>query len=177
MKQVEYRDIPGMPGYIVGDDGSVWSQWKSRGRCGHVIDANIRRRLKHKVDKRGYHWVRPMVSGRYFDRKVGRLVLEAFVGPMPSGNVVRHLNDVKDDNRLENLAYGTVSDNAEDARRNGKLCEGERHGVSKYTESQVREVRRLREIGYTLNQIAEITGVKRCSVWQMCNRSQWRSVQ
>jgi len=25
---VEYRDIPGFPGYRAGDDGSVWSLWK-----------------------------------------------------------------------------------------------------------------------------------------------------
>ena len=29
--QVEYRDVPGWPGYRVGDDGSVWSLWKRRG--------------------------------------------------------------------------------------------------------------------------------------------------
>src|SRR5215472_269740 len=30
--QVDYRDIPGFPGYRVGDDGSIWSAWRKGGR-------------------------------------------------------------------------------------------------------------------------------------------------
>ncbi len=44
-------------------------------------------------------------------------VLAAFVGPKPEGAVVRHLNDVPTDNRLENLAYGTRSENQLDWRK------------------------------------------------------------
>lgn len=44
-------------------------------------------------------------------------VLAAFVGPKPEGAVVRHLNDIPTDNRLENLTYGTRSENALDWRR------------------------------------------------------------
>ena len=49
------------------------------------------------------------------------LVAEAFLGPRPSGLVVRHRNDDKDDNSVENLAYGTRKENAKDAKTNGKL--------------------------------------------------------
>ena len=47
-------------------------------------------------------------------------VLAAFVGPKPEGAVVRHLNDVPTDNRLENLAYGTRAENQQDAIKNGR---------------------------------------------------------
>lgn len=47
------------------------------------------------------------------------MVLEAFVGPRPPGMQVRHLNDIKDDNRLSNLRWGTSSENAKDRVRNG----------------------------------------------------------
>jgi len=43
----------------------------------------------------------------------------AFFGPPPKGIQVRHLNGNPKDNRLENLAYGTRSDNAKDAIRHG----------------------------------------------------------
>jgi hypothetical protein len=49
------------------------------------------------------------------------LVAEAFLGKRPEGLVIRHLNDDPTDNRLENLKYGTRSENALDAIRNGKL--------------------------------------------------------
>lgn len=53
-------------------------------------------------------------------RMVHQLVAEAFIGPRPLGQETRHLNDVPDDNRLVNLVYGTRSENAADALRNGR---------------------------------------------------------
>lgn len=52
-------------------------------------------------------------------RMVHQLVAEAFIGPRPEGMETRHLNDVADDNRAENLAYGTSHDNKMDMVRNG----------------------------------------------------------
>lgn len=50
---------------------------------------------------------------------VHRLVLETFVSPCPPGQQARHLNDIKDDNRLENLRWGTPPENQHDRIRNG----------------------------------------------------------
>lgn len=46
--------------------------------------------------------------------QVHKLVLLAFVGPCPEGLQVRHLNGIPDDNRLENLTYGTPAENMAD---------------------------------------------------------------
>ena len=67
---------------------------------------------------------RPMVSLHHPDKApicipVHRVVLLAFVGPLPDGMVTRHLNDIKFDNRLSNLAYGTWSENMDDRVANG----------------------------------------------------------
>lgn len=51
--------------------------------------------------------------------RVHRAVMLAFVGPEPDGMEVRHLNDDPADNRLENLVYGTRSENMQDRVRNG----------------------------------------------------------
>lgn len=51
--------------------------------------------------------------------RVHRLVLETFVGPCPPGLIALHRNDNPSDNRLPNLRWGTVSDNARDSVRNG----------------------------------------------------------
>lgn len=42
---------------------------------------------------------------------VHQLVLLTFEGPPPSGQEVRHLNGIPTDNRLENLVYGTRTNN------------------------------------------------------------------
>lgn len=50
---------------------------------------------------------------------VHRILAQAFIPNPDNLPLVRHLNDVKTDNRLENLAWGTVSDNEFDKVRNG----------------------------------------------------------
>ncbi len=47
------------------------------------------------------------------------LMLETFIGPRPEGAVSCHWNDIGDDNRLENLRWGTRADNGDDSVRNG----------------------------------------------------------
>lgn len=47
------------------------------------------------------------------------MVAAAFIGPKPDGMEVRHLNDIRDDNRAVNIAYGTRSQNMYDSIRNG----------------------------------------------------------
>ncbi len=58
-------------------------------------------------------------AGKHVVRLVHQLVLEAFVGPRPSRTLTRHINDIKMDNRLENLRWGTPSENTQDAYDNG----------------------------------------------------------
>lgn len=105
----EWRAIPGQEGrYEVSDQGRVRSLDRpGTNRRGPTMLQG--RLLNGSVDRQGY---RTATVGR--PRKVHQLVLEAFVGPRPDGLVVRHLNGNKDDNRLENLRYGTVAENNQD---------------------------------------------------------------
>lgn len=60
----------------------------------------------------------------YGDKKlvtsIHRLVATAFLPNPERHPLVRHLNDIRDDNRVVNLAWGTQSDNMKDAVRNGR---------------------------------------------------------
>lgn len=69
--------------------------------------------------KSGHLQVKLSKNGKQTTRWVHQLVSAAFFGERQSGQIVRHLNDIPDDNRLENLAYGTQSDNMWDLARNG----------------------------------------------------------
>lgn len=50
---------------------------------------------------------------------VHKLVLNAFVGPAPDGYECLHINGNPADNRLQNLRWGTRSENIKDAVRHG----------------------------------------------------------
>ena len=153
---VKYRPVPGYPAYRVGDDGSVWSCWK---------------RVGYRGDRRGTyrvlsdHWV-PMklhrtqfgYLGVSLQKKpffVHRLVLMSFVGPCPKGQETRHLNDIKTDNRLNNLAWGTRQQNAEDKRRNCRLRFGGSHWNSILSDDLVMELRRRYADGETIAALAD----------------------
>lgn len=72
---------------------------------------------------KGSRWPPPsyiMVRINGVLRSVHSLVLETFVGPCPVGMEALHDNDVRDDNRLSNLSWGTRSQNVLDSVRNGR---------------------------------------------------------
>lgn len=83
---VEYRNIAGFPGYRVGNDGSVWSCLKSRGRGTVAVMASEWRMMRPTTsDNRGYARISLSRDGNISKCAVHRLVLEAFVGGCPDG--------------------------------------------------------------------------------------------
>lgn len=173
--EVEYRDVPGFPGYCVGDDGTVWSCW-SRGCKPRLLDEW--HRSKPTIHKSGYPYVTLNREYRFY---VHQLVLLAFVGPCPPGKEVRHENGRPADCRVSNLLYGTHAENMQDAIRHGTSNASElgrkQRGVlnnkAKLNDELVRAVRRRlnagepgRHIAISLN-VSESTVslIKRGRIW------------
>ena len=112
--------VEGFPDYEVSDQGGV----RSLGR--QVVRKNGRtmpiaeRVLRQYPSKTGeYLTVTLCRDGRTYSRKVHHLVLEAFVGPRPVGTECRHGPEGKSDNSLQNLQWGTPSENTLDQVRDG----------------------------------------------------------
>lgn len=115
-----WKPIPGYEGqYEASNIGRV----RSLDRVA-IHKNGFRQRIRGRMlvvvhNKSGYATVSLCRDGKARRVVIHRLVLEAFVGPKPPGQVTRHLNGDKLDNRLENLTYGTYSENAQDAVRHG----------------------------------------------------------
>ncbi|WP_353057975.1 NUMOD4 motif-containing HNH endonuclease [Propionimicrobium sp. PCR01-08-3] len=110
---VEYEGL-----YEVSDLGRV----RSLDRVTKQGAKKVGRVLKpHKSGHSTHQQVHLCRDGTSKSRKVHQLVLEAFVGPRPDGCMALHYNDVKTDNRLVNLRWGTCQENRQDAIRNGLL--------------------------------------------------------
>lgn len=105
---------------------------------------------------------------------VHRLVLEAFVGPCPEGQECRHLNGDRSDARLENLAWGSREEQAEDKRRHGTMPMGENHWASIYTTRDVQIMRTLRDNGVTTKVIGMAFDAHPSAVASITNRSKWK---
>lgn len=102
MPTEEWRPISGFPGYEVSSLGRVVSH---RGREPREIGAVVSGYLRVRLSRR--------------DVAVHALVAAAFIGPRPEGQEVRHLNGNPLDNRVQNLAYGTHSENMQDSLLHG----------------------------------------------------------
>ena len=76
--------------------------------------------LKLAIGQGGYPSVQLKINGVRKSAFVHHLVLEAFVGPRPDGCIALHWDDNRNDNRVENLRWGTHSENRRDAVRNGR---------------------------------------------------------
>lgn len=172
--------IPGFPAYRVAVDGSVWSCWQpiflGRGGRKHIL-GNSWQKLATNRGRKGYYRV-ALCPGRKY-RFVHQLVLEAFVGPCPPGMECLHGDGNPGNNRLDNLRWGTKSDNAADAIAHGAHPNnsGERHGMAKLTEADVRAIREEYATGKVSQRAIAIRyGVCQPHIGHIVRKAGWKSV-
>lgn len=172
---VEYRDVPGWPGYRVGSDGSIWSRRSINGR-GPLKDEW--RLMKQSVGKRGRKVVSLCCDGRRALVHVHKLVLLAFVGPCPPGMECRHFPDPDPtNNTLSNLQWGTRKQNAEDSVAQGIQVRGELCHRSKLTADQVKEVRaKFAAGGRTKASLAREYNIAATNITRIIERKVWTHI-
>lgn len=166
---VIYRDVPDLPGYRVGDDGTVWSR-RQPGRWNHLVDAW--RLLAPGEKDTGRRYVN--IGGR--TRSVYRLVLEAFVGPCPDGAEACHNDGNAGNDALANLRWDTRAANQADRRRHGTHIEGERVRNAKLTAAEVCRMREEYGAGASVKELALRYGVSWASAKDAVTRRTWRHV-
>ncbi len=94
----KFRIITEYPNYSVSNLGSVKNNLTGR-------------ILKQCDDKDGYKIVRLSKDCKMKTIKVHRLVAFAFIPNPLNKNIIDHLNNLKDDNRIENLRWVTQQEN------------------------------------------------------------------
>lgn len=99
-----WKDIPGYEGkYQASNLGNIMSlSYHKTGKA---------RLLSQHPDKKGYLSVALCLNGKMRKLRVALCVWTTFNGPIPKGMQVNHINEVKTDNRLENLNLMTPKEN------------------------------------------------------------------
>lgn len=158
--------VVGFPGYLVSDEGEVFTERRGRARrplVGHVFE--------------GYRSVTlARDEGRNATRAVHRIVLEAFVGPRPPDLEARHHNGNSLDNRLGNLSWSTHTENLADIVTHGTRPRGESHPGARVDEQTVRKIR-ARALELPILKVAAEFGMTRGNVYHIVDRKTWRHVQ
>lgn len=101
-------NIPNFPDYYITRDGELFKKGK---------------RIKPIFHKGYLRWILYNSKGERKNVKIHRLVAEVYIPNPENKPLVRHLNDNRFDNRVENLAWGTYEENRADALRNGKITD------------------------------------------------------
>lgn len=116
----QWKPIRGYEGLY---DVSTWGRVRSHDQILNRKNGTVKwkgRILKPQRGSKGHWGVNLCKAGKSKTHFIHRLVAEAFLDNEEGNPLVRHLDDVRENNRLENLAWGTHSDNAYDAIRNGR---------------------------------------------------------
>lgn len=124
-------------------------------------------------DRYGYARASLARPGKSVTAQMHVLVCEAFHGPRPSADAeVCHGNDIRSDNRIENLSWGTRQSNAAEMAQRNRI-KGARHPRAKLTAFQafmIQEVPRKRGNGPAL---AKALGVNPWVIHSIWSRTNW----
>jgi hypothetical protein len=108
---LQLKQIKELPDYYITNTGQVFSTRISP----RYNKFGALREVRPKVNKSGYLYI-GVYSGNGADKKrnwlrIHRVVYREFVGPIPQGMEIDHINNCKTDNQLDNLQMLTKSDN------------------------------------------------------------------
>lgn len=77
----------------------------------------------------------------------------------------------------EHIFLGTEADNYRDSKSKGRNVRGEKHGMSKLTEEDVRSIRFLRDSGIRNSKIAKIFNVTQALIGYIVKRKIWAHIK
>lgn len=172
MSDEHWKPVVGMEQfYEVSDQGRL----RSKHKRGRPTKDGL---LSLQSNAKGYRRIHLSDGTKRFSIVVHRLVLEAFIGPRPSGfHQSNHKNGIKQDNRAENLEWLTPIQNNAHAVAMGLWTpkRGEQHGRAILTEADVREIRAVGNCA-DLREQGRKYGVHPMTIKAVLTRRNWRHV-
>jgi hypothetical protein len=169
--EVEYRELGKCDGYLFGDDGSVWTCWRTNA----VEKSDVWRKLKPFVSESGHLQTNIKIAGKVKNVGVHALICEAFHGPCPEGMECCHGPDPDPANNVpSNLRWDTSLENNRDQIRHGTKAKWERNGSAKLTQEQVKWAIENRHLGP--RKLGRQLGVAHATIGRILRGEGWKGV-
>ena len=113
-----YKVHPTFTGYAVSKDGAV-------------INKKTNKKLKPQTNEDGYLQIGLYKNKKRYFKLINRLVLETY-NPIEDSHLyhAHHVDEVRDDNRLENLEWELKGEHLRKHKKGGKLSEETRRKLS-----------------------------------------------
>lgn len=160
------KQVKSHPDYWVTDSGIVYSKKKYKTK-----------QLSPGFASGGYLQVWLSKDGVKTGIRVNRLVLTVFVGDPPSPkHEAAHIDGNKLNNCLSNLQWKTKLANAVDRDAHGTTARGASVGTSRWTVTEIKEMRRLSKEGLNNEEIAKMFDTHRATVHRIVNHKAWGHV-
>lgn len=152
---MNWRDIPGYDGKYQASES------------GEIRNAFTERALSQRLNKHGYLRVNLKHKGEMKTVEVHRLVALAFIDNPGNLLQVNHINEVKTDNRVQNLEWCSCEYNLAFGTRVERL---QAHGAAAWGKP-VRQIRNAKQIARysSLGEAARATGLKATRISRACH--------
>jgi len=170
----ELMPVPYFPDYYAGIDGSIWSHKKLSPNS----KAAIWCKKTLRPDKDGY-----LRTSMYKDKVektilVSRAVALAWLGlpTDPKKVEVLHKDHNNQNNKPDNLKFGTRLENEQEKTAAGRRPFGEQAVRSILTEMQVRVFMRLFQEGLSYIEVAKMFGYNKSTIGNLKNERTWKHI-
>lgn len=131
--------------------------------------------LKIQTNIDGYYVVKLSKNGRVYEKRINRLIAEAFIPNPKNLPVVNHKDTIKTNNSVSNLEWCTVAHNNRHAFANNLMnhFKGEEYPGAKLNVEKIKYIRKKYKAGKTQKELAELFQICQQAVSKIIHRKLW----
>ena len=141
---------------------------------GEIINTVTNQSISQSINHDGYVVVQLSHNSRKYNKRVHRLLAEAFIPNPNSYDTVDHINRIRDDNRLSNLRWYPWSENSKRGQIGREnYARGEKHHSNVYSEELIIEICERLSRAEDRIKISKELGVSSELISTIYNRKAW----
>lgn len=128
------------------------------------------------ISKDGYYKVTLFKNNKPYYFRVNVLVARAFIQNPFGKTQVNHKNNIRNDNRANNLEWCTGEENMQHCIKENRIANGEKQGLHKLITKQIIIIRKLHKTGLSYRRLATTFSVNKSTIMRVIKGYTWRHV-